>query len=206
MYFNVNSFIWRGKGQISWVYFIPHFPDLESLSFHHWVITPSLESSPHSLPHPLVGATLRQPYQEAHPSTPKQWGAHLVRPRHQERSHLTKFSPSPIFSPLLFSIVSMNDRQNASITHSAHYSVRHHWHNAKQYQAEYRWRAEFRYGWTELLPLPTMELTSFSSFLLTWKYLEVEEPSLGPGHDEGNHDDEVTYQVVILLGKLKRKL
>ena len=139
-----------------------------------------------------------------HPQT--QWEAHLVRPRHQERSHLTKFSPSPIFSPLLFSIVSMNDRQNASITHSAHYSVRHHWHNAKQYQAEYRWRAEFRYGWTELLPLPTMELTSFSSFLLTWKYLEVEEPGLGPGHDEGNHDDEVTYQVVILLGKLKRKL
>ena len=51
-----------------------------------------------------------------------------------------------------------------------------------------------------------MELTSFSGFLLTWKHLEVEEPGLGPGHDEGNHDDEVTYQVVILLGKLKREL
>ena len=49
----------------------------------------------------------------------------------KERSHVTKFSPSPIFSLLLFSIVSINNEQNGWQTHSAHYSARHHWHNAK---------------------------------------------------------------------------
>ena len=41
-------------------------------------------------------------------------------------SHVTKFSPSLIFDSLLFSIVSMNNRQNGRQTHSARYSARHH--------------------------------------------------------------------------------
>ena len=33
--------------------------------------------------------------------------------------------------PFLFRIVPMNNEQNGSVTHFAHYSARHHWHNAK---------------------------------------------------------------------------
>ena len=46
-------------------------------------------------------------------------------------SHITKSSPSLIFSLLLFSIVPMNNGQNGWQTHSACYSVSQHWFNAK---------------------------------------------------------------------------
>ena len=68
-------------------------------------------------------------------------------------SHVTKFSPAPIFSALLFSIVSMNDRQNRWLTHSARYSARHHWHNAKLNNGPFlnwKYHAKFRYVWTLL--------------------------------------------------------
>ena len=58
--------------------------------------------------------------------------------------------PSPKFGPKLFCIGEKNFGLNGFQTHSARQSHRHHWHNVKNCQSEFRWRSRCGYVWTRL--------------------------------------------------------